>query len=508
MRSMEQESENCFEIKDVIFNYPKRPSEKSIVIGIPMFVYQIQTNRFMAGLNLFQTAILKFKSRPGFPDNDIAGYLGIDVKLVCAIKDELVDLKLLDGNGALTELGKTQRKSLDGLIVDGNHKRIGYIFRYLSEDKFYPYYVKSYRTPNVTSDNEPMIIGLKGDDYKIPVLYAKEILGNILNTACPDEKKVVELIRRSNARSEYNEIDDSSEGIEKLSIKFLPDERPSLVWICTYAYLKECGTDIYESDWNVLDPFAERPEDSTSLKLYIKLNAPELTEQIEDSFADVQTIERKKFREANFEMAKQVSNIILKDFPLPPRVDNKFLGYLRTIVRTKLSQGYLDYSDEAPAREFANAFQGLFENLFTIHRERHPNEYRRMLEEFDIKSKYDLETKATIEKSRKDILKDIFQYLFHKDVPAGIYSAATSRLDKPKALRGYFVALILTRMYSDEFYMLVLKYHNELDHICELRNFRGHGHSDKQNANELLTQEQIEEEYRFLKSFIYDYTNL
>ena len=135
MKSMAQEFETD-SIQDIIFNYPKRPSKKSMVIGIPMLEYRIQTNDFKSGLNFFQKAILKFKSRPGFSNEKIAEYLGIDVKLVAAIENELVVEKLLDGNGALTEQGKTQKASMDGLIIDNSKKKIGYIFRYLNEDKF------------------------------------------------------------------------------------------------------------------------------------------------------------------------------------------------------------------------------------------------------------------------------------------------------------------------------------------------------------------------------------
>ena len=290
MKSMAQESET-YSIKDIIFNYPKRPSKKSMVIGIPMLEYRIQTNDFKSGLNFFQKAIFKFKSRPGFPNEMIAKYLGIDVKLVSAIENELVIRKLLDGNGALTEKGKTQKASLDGLIIDDNKKKIGYIFRYLNEDKFYPYYVSSYRMPNVTSDNEPKINGLKGDDFTYNVLYAKEMLNNIVSTVRPDEKKIFELIKHNAGRTMSEDHDDELPNVVRgLSVKFIPDDKPSLVWVCTYAYLEDKGNEMYGSDWKVLDPFSEEPEDSTSLKLYVQFNAPELTKKIEENFADVQTI--------------------------------------------------------------------------------------------------------------------------------------------------------------------------------------------------------------------------
>lgn len=503
IKSMAQEFET-YSIQDIIFNYPKRPSKKSMVIGIPMLEYRIQTNDFKSGLNFFQKAILKFKSRPGFPDELIAEYLGIDVKLVCAIKNELVAEKLLDGNGALTEQGREQKASMDGLIINNNKKKIGYIFRYLNEDKFYPYYVSSYRMPNVTSDNEPKINGLKGDDFTYNVYYAKEMLDNILNTVRPDEKKVFELIKHNDGRTMGEDHDDELPNVcSRLSVKFIPDDKPSLVWVCTYAYLEEKGNEMYGSDWKVLDPFSEEPEDSTSLKLYVQFNAPELTKKIEENFADVQTIEKKIFKDANFQMEKQVEYIILKDFPLPQKVDKKFYSYLKTIVRTKLAQEYHNYSDEAPAREFSLAFQQLFESLLKQHREKFPNEYNQMLVDFS--SGVDSEANNRL---RKNVMKKIFRKLFNKQVPYDIYSSAGGRLDAPKALRGHLVATILTRMYTDQFYRLILKYHDNINDLCNVRNYRGHGHTDQERVNELLTKEQVEGYYRFLKSFIYEYTNL
>lgn len=503
MKSMAQESDMLI-IKDIIFNYPKRPSKKSMVIGIPMLEYRIQTNDFKSGLNFFQKAILKFKSRPGFPNDMIAQYLGIDVRLVCSIESELVNEKLLDGNGALTEKGKTQKSSLDGLIIDNTKKKIGYIFRYLNEDKFYPFYVSSYRMPNVTSDNEPKINGLKGDDFTYNVFYAKEMLGSILNTVRPDEKKVIELIKHNDGRMKGDDHDDEIPNIDrKLSIKFIPDDRPSLVWVCTYAYLEDKGNDMYGSDWKVLDPFAEDPEDSTSLKLYVQLNAPELAKKIEENFADVQTVEKKIFKDANFQMEKQVEATILKDFPLPQKVDKKFYSYLKTIIRTKLTQEYHSYSDEASAREFSTALQGLFESLLKQHRERFQEEYDKMITTFS--SCYDNTDNI---KLRKNAMKELFRYLFKKDVPRDIYAAAAGSLDSPKSLRGYLVATILTKMYKDQFYQLILKYHEALNDICSLRNTRGHGHTDREKVNELLTQVQVDNYYGFLKSFIYEYTNL
>ena len=498
MKSMEHESDKM-KIENIIFNYPNRPSKKSVIVGIPMFVYRIQTNSFRSGLNFFQKAVLKFKAKPGFPNDLIAQYLGVDVKLVEAIRSELVVEKMIGPDGLLTQKGKACKLCLDGLIVNDGTKQIGYLFRYLDEDKYYPYYVDGYRTPNVTSEPEPRINGVKGDDFLYKVLYAKEILGKRYNTLPPDESRIFSLINNFSSKMDVDDSERAEDRLKEreLSIKFIPDAEPQLVWVCTYAYLREIGNESYASDWCILDPFSPDREDNVSLKLHIKYSAPELSAKIDEAFADVQTVERKVFMEAHFHMEKQIESAILKDFPLPDRVDDKLYGYLQTIVRTKMSMEYLGFRDEAVAREFSTALSGLFESLLKQHREKFPTQYGNMLAEF-----------AEDVAKRKQVLRGIFNHLFNKVAPVELMSAAKARLHSPNGLRAHLVSTILTKMYTDQFYMLILKYHVDLNEICMIRNERGHGHTARERVDENLTQEQVEKYYSFLQSFIYEYTNL
>ena len=131
------------------------------------------------------------------------------------------------------------------------------------------------------------------------------------------------------------------------------------------------------------------------------------------------------------------------------------------------------------------------------------DEYNKMLADFS--SGNDNEENIRL---RKNTMKIIFKELFDEQVPNAIYISAAGRLDAPKALRAHLVATILTRMYKDQFYKLILKYHENLNDLCDVRNDRGHGHTDRERVNELLTKEQVEGYYSFLKSFIYEYTNL
>ena len=141
-----------------------------------MNMYTVQTNDFKNGMDFFEKAVLRFKTKPGFKDEDIAHLLGVDEKLIKMIVSKLMQEKQLDGNGVLTEKGKTTRLEMDGLIVNSAQKRIGYVFQYINEDRFYPFYVSDYRIPDTTVEVEPKILGQKGDGYTTRVYYAKEIL--------------------------------------------------------------------------------------------------------------------------------------------------------------------------------------------------------------------------------------------------------------------------------------------------------------------------------------------
>ena len=51
----------AIESNKTIFMGMAKPSDKCLLVSIPMSMYRIQTNRFTSGLNFFQKAVLKLK---------------------------------------------------------------------------------------------------------------------------------------------------------------------------------------------------------------------------------------------------------------------------------------------------------------------------------------------------------------------------------------------------------------------------------------------------------------
>ena len=488
---------------NIVFNYPKPPSSKSALVAIPLNMYRVQTNRYRNGLDFFMKAVLRFKEKPGFPNEKIAGILGIKTELVQTIEAKLALEKLLDGNGALTEKGRAARMQMDGLLVDDRAKTIGYVFQYLDDDKFYPFYVKDYRIPETTSDPEPKIKGQRNDGYTLKprMYYAKEILNEQVALPAPNEAIVSRLIANLDRRKSVVDDDLPAGPVGgSLSIKFLPDNRPTLVWVVTYIYYEEVGDGLYSSDWRIRDPFAEEKVDSSSLKLYLEGNAPGLVKDFENEFGDLETIEKKKFKEAATSLQKEVERAVLADFGiLSPRLDKKLQLYIRNVVQYKLEMEFGDSIEEESSNSFALNMQKAFESIIKKHKHFHKREYSAAV------SKYESGSPGENTRRKGDALNALFQYLFNTRAPSPIYNAARQCIERPTALKGYMVALLLTEMYADKLYTMVIRDSDKLIQIANLRNDRSHGQIEEDAVRVILHKEEMEENYGFFKHFIEEY---
>ena len=62
----------AIESNKTIFMGMSKPSDKCLLVSIPMSMYRIQTNKFTSGLNYFQKAVLKLKYMPQISNAKIA----------------------------------------------------------------------------------------------------------------------------------------------------------------------------------------------------------------------------------------------------------------------------------------------------------------------------------------------------------------------------------------------------------------------------------------------------
>lgn len=72
----------AIESNKTIFMGMAKPSDKCLLVSIPMSMYRIQTNKFTSGLNYFQKAVLKLKYMPQISNAKIAELLHLDEHLI------------------------------------------------------------------------------------------------------------------------------------------------------------------------------------------------------------------------------------------------------------------------------------------------------------------------------------------------------------------------------------------------------------------------------------------
>ncbi|MBK6978917.1 MAG: hypothetical protein IPH28_18975 [Cytophagaceae bacterium] len=207
---------------------------------------------------------------------------------------------MLSEHGSLSEKGKEKLNEVDGLVVNSGKRRIGYVFKYLNQDKLYPYFIQRVDPADILEDKgkHPKIVtGTKGDgeDYTELPFFIDDLILKKQTFNKPTEREVLQLIQNSNRKSEQKQEDEEKNYklSKQLSIRFLKDQ-PEIVWVCTYIYLKENEDGYFDPEWRIADPFGFG--DSISLKFYIsKLGNENLNKSIIGRFSDAKTLEGKPY---------------------------------------------------------------------------------------------------------------------------------------------------------------------------------------------------------------------
>jgi hypothetical protein len=498
------------EYNNIILNISRKPSPKSIMVAIPMYMYRIKTNSFSYGLNFFQKAILKFKVKPGIKNETIAQYLGLDEKLITLVIAKLRERELINEHGSLSEKGKEKMSEIDGLIVNSNEEKIGYVFQHLTQDKLYQYYIDKIDIPNSSNDNPPQIItGTKGDgdDYKEKPFYLNELYKKRKILPSPDEKQILELIQNSNKKpKEANDTqNENTDKLQKqLSIRFIPNANAELVWVCTYIYLQERDDRTYEPDWRILDPFGFG--DNIGLKFYLNTKENQnLLNHIETQFANVETIGKKRISEYYDQLNKVIEDKLLSDFSLGlANLDKNLQQYIQAILKNYFLQQYQNYKDMDACVSFSLNIQNALENMLKQDKEQRLMVYETMYNHFepdirkiDSKMKYD----SMIAIYRSKVLSQNTQ------VPQRLLTTTRVPLSRSSSLLQYLTSFILTYNFDNKSPLFkVLK--NKIDtmvEIAQLRNEKGHGQTANEKALALLSREDVEKYYQFIKDILNDY---
>lgn len=480
------------------------------MVSIPLYMYRVETNEFEHGLNFFQKVMLKFKAKPNIKNETIALLTGLDEKLIAMVSSELQGKGLLSEHGSLNDKGREKLNEVDGLVVNSGKRRIGYVFKFLNQDKLYPYFIQKVEPADILEDKgqHPKIItGTKGDgvDYTELPFFIDDLVIKKQTFNIPTEREVLQLIQNTNRKEEQKQEDEekNSKLSKQLSIRFLKDQ-PEIVWVCTYIYLKENEDGYFDPEWRISDPFGFG--DSISLKYYIsKLGIENLNKTIIGRFSDAKTIEGKTLSDFYEIINKRIQEKLFGDFSIGIKtLDTNLQTYIESVVKNIILLEQQNYNDLDASLSFSLNIQNALENIFKQDREQRQSAYNRLY------SNYEPDSKTNDSKGKYHALISIYRgKIFSQDtlVPKRLLNTTNARLSSSNSLLQYLVAMILTYNYDNEsmLFKLLKNRIEQIIEIAQLRNEKGHGQTASEKELRPFSKTEVLKHYDFFKSLINDY---
>lgn len=478
---------------DKIILQVKKPSKKAFLVGIPMNLYRIQSHNFKEGINFFQKAVLKFKQRKDIQNSYISSILSIDEKLVDIIVSELISMKLLSNDGEVTQEGLVACDYTEGLIIDPNKSKIGYIFKFNNNMDYYPYYIEEFENRNVFS-RDPFIVVLMQKDNESgeeKEYYSDEITiieeqNTGLYGELPTPLNALEIMTRT---SLSNNSLFQPEDCKKLSIEFIPNNNSISALVCTYIYLPVIDDNLYSSEWQVLDPFGFK--NNVQLKFYIESCCDEnVLKKIHDEFSTAQTSESLVYKEFQSILDNKIPNILNNDFGEAYHCLDKTKSiFLHLIVKTKLCMEFEGYKSRDNCDSFSSYIQKILEGVLIDDKRKRKDEYDK------IKC---LGHELIVGRKLHEICTNKFGL---DRVPTNLGSQKNKK--SGDSLLFYLMEFILTCENEEPSLFQTLK--GQIQTICELamdRNSRQH-----YGLPELLSMNEVEKYYNCIKKIINNLEN-
>lgn len=515
------------EYNNILNHIKYRPSKKVVMVSIPLYMYRVETNEFEHGLNFFQKVVLKFKANPSIKNEKISKLTGLNHQLIEMVSGELQQIGFLTVHGSLSEKGKEKLMEVDGLVVNSGKRKVGYVFKYLNQDKLYPYFIQKIEPADILKkkgERPEIIISTKGDgkDYTekpffIDELYTDELYTNKQIYNRPTERDVLQLIQNTNKKilkiqkkygkyvgEQYVNEGTINQSIEQLNIRFLQDQ-PEIRWVCTYIYLdkdEDGNGDYYNSEWKILDPFGF--EDSFSLKFYIQeLRNTNLNTKINDTFSDAKTLAGKTIKEFNELINRQMKDKRLSDFSYSIQtLDTNLQIYIDAVLTSSIKLEQKSYNDYNESVLFSTSLQKALEIIFLQDRKSREHFYKSVYNELD----------GVFENKKQSLIKIYKQKLLSDNilVPKPIINVCRGSLQWGKTLLPYVASFILTYNYDNESILFKLL-KNRIDTIVEiaqLRNEDQHAQLSSEREVRSLTKEEVLKYYNFFKDLINQYLTL
>lgn len=492
-----------------IFMGMTQPSDKSLLVSIPMFMYRIQTNKFTSGLNFFQKAVLKLKYMPQISNAEIAALLHLDEHLINLITDQLINKGLLFSTGQLTPEGEKLRNNAYDFIVDESKKQIGYVFTYDDGNELFPYYQKDVNFAEVS--NGVLVYstdkGTKSVEMPEDVIDSSNPLGN-----APTEDEILQVIKNSSYRTMENEgnVDDITQ--QMFQIKYIPDNKPIAVNVCTYIYLPQKeGEEGYDDDWLVLDPFGTG--DNYELKLYLeqeKRTNKQLKTLLFNTFKDVVTENNIKFDESTKWFEEQVKEriSILFDIDKYNKMDINIQEAIHDVVESYMRMEKNNFKSISHAQNqlFFMNMQSAIESILIQDQTDREDIY------VDLDNNYG---DFASQEDRKNCLRTVYRKKLLSDttfVPWVLLNKKTGSW-KGRSLLDYLMKFIMSLSCEPDIEgcKIIHVFKNRIETIvaiAQMRNHIGHGTTESKDRQSEFTSKDVKDYFNFMKDLINDYINI
>ena len=496
----------------------KMPSDKCLLVAIPMDMYRVQTNKFVSGLNFFQKAVLKFKYKPHITNSEIAHLLHLEEHLVNIIVDQLESQGLVTSTGYLTPKGEAQRNDSSSLIVEDEKKQVGYVFTYQNGAAFYPFYSPTVNYADISQDE--LIISTENG---IRVIETPFIVGNHKGhrSNAPSEKEILQLIKHtSHLNLESEDIKDES----LFQIKLIPNDKPEEVYLCTYIYLPKIDdNDTYRDDWLVQDPFGNG--NSFELKSYLDLETKHnkaLANIIFSTFKDVETENNRKYAESVNWFEEKVSERISILFGTDNfnKISKTIRQYVDAVIRGYMRMELSNFSKITfdQVQTFFMNMQTAIEKILLQDQNERCDIYAILNENFGDKAYKDIDKTyrdSVAKEERREILRKVFkkQILTNTTfVPTMLYNVKTQSW-KGRSLLDYLMKFIMTISIVEDYNECPIYgvFRNRIDSIIKIsgcRNSTSHASDENNNILDDISSDNVNHYFEFFKNFMSDYINI
>lgn len=517
------------ELNKNIFMGLKAPTAKSLLVSIPMDMYRIQTRNFKDGLNFFQKAVLKFKLMPSISNERIAELLDLDVRLINRIEKDLRRDDLLDESGQLTESGKKVREESESLIVDENSKpQLGYIFKYEGGNTLFPYYQRDvdYAESNgevLLYNNSEKTIELP---FKAPLLRVETEKDTV-----PNEQEIFRSIKSSKHRLSID-LDVDTSSLQNLRITFLPSPEPVPVNVFTYIYLplaKDRGNEeIYEDEWQVLDPFGAG--DSIELKNYLQNEVNKdrnFKKCLSEAFGTATTMNHIQFLEAEELIDKTALEEMISLFGANiVNVDSNLQLYIKYVIAYRIRMEHSNYSRIDQSDGFCINLQKTLETLLKSEQLDREDVFMDVFNNYSVpplrkhasqreRDEWNAEQKNAIEQRKEDLKVVLSRHplLTCSHNTANVLSkkcSSTWYLDSTKdSLLDVYTKFLLSFFIGETEDCKIFEAMSDVNlvyEISQIRNRGGHGRiADEDDPIVSITKEDADKYFNFLVKVIKDY---